>query len=100
MIPAIVGLEIKIARIEARDKSGQEVTPLDQMGCIRGFDALGTDRGRDVARSVELNMREDTEVSKHGDGWSRAQVLAEHESKGFVQGEKAKGKFGWYCTAV
>jgi hypothetical protein len=47
---AIVGVEIKITRMEGKGKCGQEITAGDQMGCVRGFEAMGTQCGKEMSR--------------------------------------------------
>ncbi|KAH6915784.1 transcriptional regulator PAI 2-type [Coprinopsis sp. MPI-PUGE-AT-0042] len=49
----IVGMEIKITKIEGRFKLGQEVGDGDWMGVVEGFKALGTEQGHAMARAVE-----------------------------------------------
>lgn len=91
MLPAIIGVEIEIKRIEGRTKSGQEIPALDQVGCIRGFEALGTDAGRAMADSITRGMERDMK---------RVHVLRKESAKNLVRGEKVQGKFGWYYPAV
>ncbi|KAH7397205.1 putative FMN-binding domain-containing protein [Pyrenochaeta sp. MPI-SDFR-AT-0127] len=91
LVPAIVGVEIEIKRIEGHTKAGQAVPALDQMGTIRGFEALGTDAGRAMASSIRRDMERNEK---------RVHVLREESAKGLVRGEKVKGRFGWYYPAV
>jgi hypothetical protein len=100
LLPAIVGLEIGIERMEGRKKAGQEVAALDQVGCLRGFRALGTQAGWAIARSIEEGMRGSTKTSVKEGEKSKAVVLAEEQKMGLERGTKVKGKFGWYYTAV
>lgn len=86
---AIVGVEIKITRMEGKGKFGQEIKAGDQMGCIRGFEAMKTECGKDMAGQIEDSMRKDE---------GRVDVL--EKEMGLVQGKKVKGKFGWYLTAA
>lgn len=95
---AIVGIEISITRIEGKSKVGQELAPLDQVGCIRGFRAMGTEAVRELAGQIEEGMRKDM-MGKNGSK-SRADVLEEESKKGLVLGKEVKGRFGWYYTAV
>jgi transcriptional regulator len=86
----IIGIEIAVTRMEGKGKFGQEVAGgSDQMGCMRGFEALGTDGGKEMAKQIEASM-----------GKNPLRVGALEEEKGRVQGSKVIGKFGWYFTAV
>jgi transcriptional regulator len=49
---AIVGVEIEVERIAGKWKMSQELGEGDREGVIRGFEALGTERGADIARVV------------------------------------------------
>jgi hypothetical protein len=86
---AIVGLEIEVTRIEGKGKWGQEIKAGDQMGCIRGFEALGADDSREMARQIKESLRKDEK---------RVGVLTEEAC--LVQGQKVKGPFGWFHEAV
>ncbi|KNG91538.1 hypothetical protein ANOM_000051 [Aspergillus nomiae NRRL 13137] len=48
----IVGLSVEIDRIEGKVKMSQERKPGDREGVIKGFEALGTDTAKEVARLV------------------------------------------------
>lgn len=85
----IVGVEIKITRMEGKGKFGQEITAGDQMGCVRGFEAIGMECGKEMAKQIEVSMRKDEK-----------RVGVQEREAGLVQGKKVKGKFGWYFTAV
>lgn len=49
----IVGIEIRITRIEGRFKLGQELGDGDWKGVVKGFKALGTEDGYAMSRAVE-----------------------------------------------
>ncbi|KLO05694.1 hypothetical protein SCHPADRAFT_910853 [Schizopora paradoxa] len=49
----IVGLEIKITRIEGRFKLGQELPDGDWLGAVKGFRSLGTPEGAKMAEMIE-----------------------------------------------
>ncbi|KAL1956656.1 hypothetical protein VTO42DRAFT_6906 [Malbranchea cinnamomea] len=49
----IIGVEIRIERLEGKFKMSQEMGHGDREGVIRGFDALGTDVGKGVSRLVK-----------------------------------------------
>ncbi|KAF7562860.1 hypothetical protein G7046_g1270 [Stylonectria norvegica] len=49
----IIGIEIKIHRLEGRFKLSQEMKEGDRQGVIRGFRNLKTPIGKEMARSVE-----------------------------------------------
>lgn len=89
LMKKIVGIEINITRIGGKGKSGQEIAAGDQMGCIRGFEAMGTDNGRELAQQIATAMRKKAD---------RADVLEQQINQ--VQGEKVKGPHGWYFTAA
>lgn len=76
----IMGIEVKITRIEEKSKMGPDITPLDQMGrirgCIRGFEAVGTSTSKEIASSIEKSMVKDTSLK------NRANVLREEKEKG------------------
>jgi hypothetical protein len=85
----IIGVEVAVTRMEGKGKFGQEVAAGDQMGCMRNFEAMGTDEGKEMAKQIETSMRKNP-----------LRVGALEEEKGRVQGPKVKGKFDWYFTAV
>jgi transcriptional regulator len=87
LMNSIVGLEVKITRIEGKGKFGQEIDARDQMGCIRSFEALGTDTGRKMAHEISQCMRKDEK---------RVAVYEAETKKDLVQARKVKGPFGWY----
>ncbi|OCF42671.1 transcriptional regulator [Kwoniella heveanensis CBS 569] len=58
---AIVGIEIKIDRIEGRFKLSQESGDGDWQGVVNGFKSLGTEQGNAMAQLVE-NRGENREV--------------------------------------
>lgn len=87
---AIIGLEIRVTRLEGKKKFGQEVKAGNQMGCIRGFGAAGN---MEMVRGIEKCMLENTDVKK-----KRGEVL--EREKGLVLEKKVKGRFGWYYEAV
>jgi transcriptional regulator len=88
----IMGIEIIITRIEGKSKMGQEITLLDQMGCTRGFEAIGTSTSKEIALSIEKSMSKDTAKN-------RANVLKEEKAKGLKLGEKTLSKYGSYFAA-
>lgn len=49
---AIVGIEIKLDRLEGVTKMSQEKGEADRLGVIRGFQDLGTELGRGMAANV------------------------------------------------
>jgi len=49
----IIGIEIEITRLEGKFKMSQEMGKADREGVIKGFEALNTDDGYKVARTVE-----------------------------------------------
>ncbi|KAH8901912.1 negative transcriptional regulator [Coniochaeta sp. PMI_546] len=50
---AIIGIEIEITRLEGKFKMSQELGAGDRQGVIDGFQGLGTDVAREVAKLVE-----------------------------------------------
>jgi transcriptional regulator len=50
---AIIGIEIKLHRLEGKFKMSQEMGPDDRQGVIEGFSNLGTDKGQSMAKLVE-----------------------------------------------
>ncbi|KAK5062883.1 hypothetical protein LTR84_004958 [Exophiala bonariae] len=49
----IIGVEIEITRLEGKFKMSQELGKGDREGVIKGFEALNTDQGSKIARTVE-----------------------------------------------
>ncbi|KAK5213556.1 hypothetical protein LTR41_001135 [Exophiala xenobiotica] len=49
----IIGIEIDITRLEGKFKMSQELGKGDREGVIKGFEALSTDEGVTIARTVE-----------------------------------------------
>lgn len=49
---AIIGIEIEIESIAGKFKMSQELAKGDREGVIKGFEALGTDEGDEIARTV------------------------------------------------
>lgn len=49
---AIVGVQIEITDIGGKNKMSQEMSAGDQQGVVEGFEALGTDVGVEIARTV------------------------------------------------
>lgn len=49
----IIGVEVEITRLEGKWKISQELAEGDRQGTIEGFEALGTDVGDEMARTVE-----------------------------------------------
>lgn len=49
---AIVGLEIEVTSLGGKWKMSQELKEGDRMGVVEGFEALGTDEGTEIARTV------------------------------------------------
>ncbi|KAH8678428.1 putative transcriptional regulator [Xylariales sp. PMI_506] len=49
---AIIGIEIKIDRLEGKFKMGQELSEGDRQGVVEGFKELGTDVGNSMAEIV------------------------------------------------
>ncbi|EGO19122.1 hypothetical protein SERLADRAFT_374834 [Serpula lacrymans var. lacrymans S7.9] len=54
---AIIGIEIKLTRLEGRWKMGQELSEGDRKGVVDGMRALGTDVGGEIASVVEEMRR-------------------------------------------
>ncbi|KAL6249077.1 hypothetical protein RBB50_004140 [Rhinocladiella similis] len=50
---AIVGIEVEITRLEGKYKMSQEMGVGDREGVIKGFEAMGTDVGLMIAKTVE-----------------------------------------------
>ncbi|GKT60954.1 hypothetical protein ColTof4_01071 [Colletotrichum tofieldiae] len=50
---AIIGVEITIEKMEGKFKMSQEMSNGDIDGVIRGFDRLGTETGRELAKTVK-----------------------------------------------
>jgi transcriptional regulator len=50
---AIIGIEIKLDRLEGKFKMSQESTQGDREGVIKGFEALGSDGGDRMAKTVK-----------------------------------------------
>src|SRR5690242_12219291 len=50
---AIIGIEIKVERLEGKFKMSQESTVGDRDGVVRGFEALGTQVGEEMAAVVK-----------------------------------------------
>lgn len=49
---AIIGMEIEITRVEGRWKMSQELQDGDWKGVVAGFESLGTEAGREMAKIV------------------------------------------------
>ena len=49
---AIIGIEIKITDIGGKWKMSQEMGVRDRMGVVEGFEALGTEKGKEIAETV------------------------------------------------
>ncbi|KAF2654997.1 negative transcriptional regulator [Lophiostoma macrostomum CBS 122681] len=49
---AIIGIEIEITDIGGKFKMSQELSAGDQEGVVEGFEALGTDAGAEIAKTV------------------------------------------------
>lgn len=60
LMKAILGLEITITRVEGKGKFGQEIRSGDQMGCICGFEAMGTNKGQQMGRDIVKSMEKDS----------------------------------------
>lgn len=62
---AIMGVEITIERLEGKWKMSQEMGVGDREGVVRGFEGLGSDVARDVARLVRERgeMKEKAKMS-------------------------------------
>ncbi|KAF2821003.1 hypothetical protein CC86DRAFT_470799 [Ophiobolus disseminans] len=75
--------------MEGKGKFGQEINTGDETGCIRGFEATGTENGCEMALQIAASMRKDTK---------RAPTLTKEQD--LVRGKKIKGPFGWYFTAA
>ncbi|KAF4630299.1 hypothetical protein G7Y89_g7842 [Cudoniella acicularis] len=54
---AIVGVEVRIDRVEGKWKMSQELAEGDREGTIKGFKELGTWKGDEIARTVEERAR-------------------------------------------
>jgi hypothetical protein len=89
LLKAIMGIKIKLTRIEGKGKFGQEIKAEGQMGCIRGFEAMGTHGGCEMVPQIAGWMRKD-----------KARVETPQKELGRAQGLKVKGPFGWCYTAV
>ncbi|KAF2475185.1 uncharacterized protein BDR25DRAFT_382019 [Lindgomyces ingoldianus] len=63
---AILGVEIKIMRLEGKWKIGQETAARDQLGTIRGFRAMGTEAGEQMAKMIEERGAIGSRSSKKG----------------------------------
>lgn len=50
---AIIGIEIEVTKVEGRWKMSQETEGGDWLGVVRGFRALGTKEGQDMADMIE-----------------------------------------------
>lgn len=50
---AIIGIEVKITRIEGKFKMSQEMPEGDREGVVNGFRSLSTDAAQEVARTVK-----------------------------------------------
>ena len=50
---AIMGVEIRITKIQGKWKMSQELAKGDREGVIEGFEKLGTEIGDDIARTVK-----------------------------------------------
>lgn len=60
----IIGIEIEITRLEGKFKMSQELGNGDREGVIKGFEALNTDEGYRIARTVkERGALKDVKVS-------------------------------------
>ena len=57
MKKAIIGIEIKIDRLEGKFKMSQELADGDRDGTVEGFQNLGTGAGEEMARLVEERGR-------------------------------------------
>jgi len=53
----IAGVEIEITRIAGKWKMSQELDEGDREGVVKGFEGLGTESGKDLARLVEERAR-------------------------------------------
>ncbi|KAK9236557.1 transcriptional regulator PAI 2-type [Lipomyces kononenkoae] len=49
----IIGIEIKIDRLQGKFKMSQEMGKGDREGVIKGFDSLGTEVGKGISRTVK-----------------------------------------------
>lgn len=49
----IIGIEIKVTRLEGKFKMSQEMKAADRQGVVEGFEALQTGVGRDMAKTVQ-----------------------------------------------
>ncbi|KAL1977951.1 hypothetical protein VTN31DRAFT_810 [Thermomyces dupontii] len=49
----IIGIEIKIERLEGKFKMSQEMSVGDRKGVVEGFEKLGTDIGKEMAKCVK-----------------------------------------------
>ncbi|KAF9892445.1 hypothetical protein FE257_001553 [Aspergillus nanangensis] len=60
----IIGIEIKIDRLEGKFKMSQEMGKGDREGVIKGFESLNTDVGKGIAEMVkERNEQKDSQKS-------------------------------------
>ena len=61
---SITGIEIEVKRLEGKYKMNQEMGKDDRQGVVEGFEALGTEHGRAMARTVkERGDLKDAKVS-------------------------------------
>ncbi|KAH6669303.1 putative transcriptional regulator [Halenospora varia] len=54
---AIIGVEVEIKRIEGKWKMSQELGEGDREGTVKGFKALGTEMGEQIASTIEERAR-------------------------------------------
>jgi transcriptional regulator len=60
----IIGVEIAISRLEGKWKMSQELREGDREGVVRGFGAMGTQVGEEIARTVAERGKEKMEKTE------------------------------------
>jgi transcriptional regulator len=64
MQKGIIGIEIEIERLEGKFKMSQELGAGDREGVIKGFEALGSDIGAEIAETVRRRGESKDAASK------------------------------------
>ncbi|KMU88167.1 negative transcriptional regulator [Coccidioides immitis H538.4] len=58
----IIGIEIKVDRLQGKFKMSQEMSKGDREGVVRGFDALGTEAGKGMAQTIAMNLDKEDNI--------------------------------------
>jgi transcriptional regulator len=59
LMKGIIGIEIELKSLAGKFKMSQDLADGDREGAVRGFEALGTEEGMEIARTVKERAMEE-----------------------------------------